>query len=116
MKSNLARIFAAIGSLVLAASLAACSPAASEPATDTSAPAPAPAASEEYPAEIRANFVASCAAQPGASEEMCNQCFEVVQQEFSYDEFIDLDTAIRNGTATQADTDKLTGVLAQCAN
>jgi hypothetical protein len=98
MKLKSARVaFAAIAAVVLATSLTACAP------------------STGYPAAARSNFLSSCTAQAGATAAMCERCFDAVEEAYTYEEFVALDTAIANGTASQADTDKLTGIVASCA-
>lgn len=46
---------------------------------------------------------------------MCDACFDSVKEAFTYDEFVKLDTAIRMGTASRADSDKLADIVAGCA-
>ena len=69
----------------------------------------------DYPASVRTNFVTSCETQPGATTPMCDVCFDSVEEAFTYDEFVKLDTAIRMGTASRADSDKLAEIIADCA-
>lgn len=73
------------------------------------------AASNDYPDSVRANFIGACETQPGATTSLCERCLDVVEDSFSYDEFVELDTAIRAGTATRADSDKLAGIISSCA-
>jgi hypothetical protein len=83
--------------------------------TNTAVSAEAPNTSNNYPTEVRANFVAACEAQPGATTAVCNGCLEAVENAFSYDKFVEIDTAIRMGTSSREDSDKLASVLADCA-
>ena len=73
------------------------------------------AASGDYPTEVRKNFLAACEAQPGATSVTCGRCLEKVEDAFTYDEFVELDTAVRMGTASREDSDKLAKVLKACA-
>jgi hypothetical protein len=70
---------------------------------------------EEYPPEVRANFMASCESQAGATSSMCDRCFEAIKSTYSYDEFVKIDTAIQMGTASREDSDRLAEVLKGCA-
>lgn len=71
--------------------------------------------SGDYPASVRTNFVTSCETQAGATTAMCDVCFDSVKEAFTYDEFVKLDTAIRMGKASRADSDKLAAIIAECA-
>lgn len=69
----------------------------------------------KFPAQVRENFVVSCAAQPGAGEALCGRCLELLEEQYDLDEFLELDTAIRLGTASRADSDKLTSIMIECS-
>lgn len=100
-------LFSVLSAAVLFAGLTACT---SSTSTTTSSSRPS-----QYPSNVRKNFLTSCEAQPGATSTTCSRCLAAVEKAFTYDEFVELDTAIRMGTATRADSDKLAGILADCA-
>lgn len=71
-------------------------------------------ASEAYPAEVRDNFIQSCVAA-GGTEDTCGVCFEAVEAEFTFDEFVELDAQIGAGTADEETTAKLESIIASCS-
>ncbi|WP_143571006.1 hypothetical protein [Tessaracoccus sp. ZS01] len=70
----------------------------------------------DYPAEVRTNFLDACVAQPGATSSMCSKCLEAVEDEFSLGEFVELEAGLTAGTASRADSDKFAKVLLDCAS
>lgn len=52
---------------------------------------------DDYPAEIRSNFVTSCSQQAGATVENCTCMLEAIEAQTPIDEFISAELAISNG-------------------
>ena len=52
---------------------------------------------DEYPQAAEDNFMASCRAQPGASEATCRCVFDELEERLSYEDFQKAETAIVNG-------------------
>ncbi|GAA1851649.1 hypothetical protein ACFQZV_06315 [Microbacterium koreense] len=71
-------------------------------------------ASNAYPAEVRDNFIESCVAA-GGTEDTCGVCFEAVEAEFTFDEFVELDAQIGAGTADEETTARLESIIASCS-
>ncbi len=72
-------------------------------------------AADEWPAQVRTNFIESCEAQPGATSEQCSRCFLAVKDAYTYDEFVELEAAIEEGSASEADLEKFMEVLIKCS-
>lgn len=70
--------------------------------------------SNDYPEDVRSNFLAACEAQPGADATTCARCLEEVEDAFTFQEYVDFETAIRLGTATRDESDKFAEVLEGC--
>ncbi len=49
---------------------------------------------EKYPTDSILNFVQSCAAQQGASLEMCSCSMDYVRENMSFDEFVEAETTL----------------------
>lgn len=71
--------------------------------------------STKFPAQVRESFVLSCASQPGADETLCDRCLELIEEQYELDEFVQLDTAIRSGVASRADSEKLARIMIECS-
>ena len=107
----------AAAAALLALALGACSSggaSANQNGVPEATPTVSTPAENDYPDKVRSNFIAACDSQPGATSTTCGECFEAVEDAFTFDEFVELETAIRMGTASRADSDKLAGVLASC--
>jgi hypothetical protein len=82
-------------------------------------------AGEEYPAEVQRTVLDSCltsaraAAGAQAPEDVlvasCECALQRIQEEFSLDEFTDLEQRITAGTATDAEAGRLTNIGVECA-
>jgi hypothetical protein len=55
------------------------------------------AGGDEYPEAAVDNFLDSCTAQPGATDSECECAIEEIQSEIPYEEFVEVDEALREG-------------------
>jgi hypothetical protein len=68
-----------------------------------------------YPDKAISNFVATCAKQPGSSEDACRCVIERLQITMPYDEFVATDEALREQREPAAtSTAKLRAAAAGC--
>jgi len=102
-RTRFARSAAVFSAAALAVVLTACAPGAGGGAS-------------RFPEDVRANFIASCAAGPGADEALCRACYELIEQRYTLEEFEALDRAVAQGTASEEDLQELVDIVMQCAN
>ncbi len=67
----------------------------------------------DYPPEIVANTVNACMLTSGGNEKMCSCVMDKVQEKYSLEEFIAIDTKIRQGDADA--TAQMMAIGASCA-
>ena len=70
---------------------------------------------EEYPQNAINNFLESCTAQEGATQSECQCAIDQIQQEIPYDEFVEIDTALREGRdPPPGSQEKITEAIREC--
>ncbi len=52
---------------------------------------------KEYPAEVRANFVKSCAAKANGNTVLCECMFEKISERYTYRQFVDMENDLEKG-------------------
>ena len=73
-------------------------------------------AGNEYPSQVRENFLKSCDAQPNASRSVCECTLDKVEKTVSYDDFKKADQAIRDDAgAKPKGYDQLVKAAETCA-
>jgi len=68
----------------------------------------------QYPDDVRANFMEACVAQSGATEASCGDCLVALENEYTFDEFVALDAAMREGTVEPAEQERFDAIVAEC--
>lgn len=56
---------------------------------------------KEYPAEVKANFIKSCAAKANGNTALCECMFEKIKERYSYQEFVKLENDLNKGIQSQ---------------
>ena len=64
--------------------------------------------------DVRANFMEACVAQSGATEASCGDCLVALENEYTFDEFVALDAAMREGTVEPAEQERFDAIVAEC--
>ena len=73
------------------------------------------AGGDDYPQFAIDNFMNSCTAQEGATQSECRCAINQIQQEIPYDEFVEIDTAIREGRdPPPGSQEKITEAIREC--
>lgn len=57
---------------------------------------------KDYPAEVKANFVKSCAAKANGNTALCECMFEKIKERYTYKEFVDMENNLKKGIQSQA--------------
>lgn len=52
---------------------------------------------KEYPAEVKANFVKSCAAKANGNTVLCECMFEKIRERYTYKQFVDMENDLKKG-------------------
>ena len=95
------RSFPLAGVFAILLMLSACGDAPGEIATETSPEAtprestPNDLAESDYPPEVIAGFLASCTGGDAAMQQFCECSIEEIQQQYSFEEFVEIDANIR---------------------
>ena len=69
-----------------------------------------------WPAQVRENFLGTCDVEGGLGTEGCNRCFDELEKVYTLDEFLEFEEAVSDGTVTDAQMEKFTGVAESCAD
>lgn len=57
---------------------------------------------KEYPAEVKANFVKSCAAKANGNTVLCECMFEKIKERYTYKQFVDMENDLKKGIKSQS--------------
>lgn len=56
---------------------------------------------KEYPAEVKADFIKSCAAKANGNSVLCECMFEKIKERYTYKEFVELENNLNKGIRSQ---------------
>ncbi|HLG11172.1 MAG TPA: hypothetical protein VI876_05365 [Dehalococcoidia bacterium] len=62
-----------------------------------------------YPPEVKQNFIDSCTSA-GSTKQVCTCDWEKISEKYSYEEFVELEEGLRNGTGGE----ELLAVIEDC--
>jgi hypothetical protein len=68
---------------------------------------------EGYPPQVVQNFMASCTAQPGATEEACRCSIDRLQEEMTFEEYQEFEAQIRQGESVP---NEVLEIITACAS
>ena len=64
--------------------------------------------------DVHTNFMEASVAQSGATEASCGDCLVALENEYTFDEFVALDAAMREGTVEPAEQERFDAIVAEC--
>lgn len=56
---------------------------------------------KDYPAEVKANFIKSCAAKANGNTGLCECMFVKIKERYTYKEFVELENNLNKGIRSQ---------------
>lgn len=69
---------------------------------------------KEYPAEVKANFVKSCAAKANGNSALCECMFEKIKERYTYKQFVDMENDLKKGIQSQPFMNYMDSASRQC--
>ena len=69
---------------------------------------------KEYPAEVKANFVKSCAAKANGNTALCECMFEKIKERYTYKQFVDMEKELKKGIQSQPFLNYMDSASRQC--